>query len=103
MTDWGAFWFGAVVGWLTYFTMRHKKEHVISDIATVIGAVGGAAVLALFPQKGGLFGSYAWGLGAGFFGYVAVALLLVLFSDKRKAALYEFVFGKEDGTSIMGS
>jgi hypothetical protein len=100
MTDGGAFWFGAVVGWLTYFTMRHKKEHAITDIATVIGALGGAAVLTLFPQKDGLFSSYAGGLATGFFGYFVVALLLVLTSKDKRAAIREFVFGK-DGASIM--
>jgi hypothetical protein len=47
----GAFAFGAVIGWVTYFTMRYSREHAMSDIAVVIGAVGGAAVLKLFPHR----------------------------------------------------
>jgi hypothetical protein len=72
----GAFVFGIVVGWITYRTLRRSESGGISDIATVIGAVGGAAVTALFPQETGAFGAYCIGLGIGFFVYLGVALLL---------------------------
>ena len=40
----------------------------MSNIASVVGAVGGAAITGLF--KGSLFGWYCIGLAAGFFGYL---------------------------------
>jgi hypothetical protein len=71
----GAVCFGAVVGWITYRTLRRVDKAAISDIASVIGAVGGAAVLAIF-DKGNSFGWYAIGLAGGFFGYFLVSLVL---------------------------
>ena len=78
MIDVGAFCFGAVVGWFTYYTMRYSKAHAISDVATIIGALGGAAVLALFPAQSNLFGWYGFGLGVGFFTYVLILLVATL-------------------------
>lgn len=72
----GALVFGIVVGWITYRTLRRKDgAALLSDIATVIGAVGGAAVTALF-ERGEMFGAYCIGLGIGFFLYLIVALRL---------------------------
>jgi hypothetical protein len=71
--EWGAFGFGAVVGWFTYFVNRHRKEDVsLADVATIVGALGGAAVLV--PE---LFGAYGLGLAAGLFGYFGLLFLLV--------------------------
>jgi O-antigen/teichoic acid export membrane protein len=68
--DVGAVCFGVVIGWVTYRTLRRTTESVkISDLASVIGAVGGAAVTALFDTDQ-LFGWYAVGLAAGFFAYL---------------------------------
>ncbi len=78
----GAVAFGAVIGWVTYFTMRYKKDHAISDITAIIGAIGGAAVLALFSKDSQMFSAYAIGLAVGFFGYVLILLLLGLFSKQ---------------------
>jgi NhaP-type Na+/H+ or K+/H+ antiporter len=65
----GALCFGFVIGWVTYRTLRRTGETVaISNIATVIAAVGGAAVVALYPKE--LFAWYSIGLAAGFFMYV---------------------------------
>jgi len=73
---WGALCFGLVIGWITYRTLRHRKDDAqLSDISAVIGAVGGAAVTALF-KEGGLFGAYCIGLTIGFFLYLIVNLLL---------------------------
>jgi hypothetical protein len=47
----------------------------MGDIAVVIGAVGGAAVLALFPAQSELFGAYGIGLAAGFFIYVGFLIV----------------------------
>jgi uncharacterized membrane protein YeaQ/YmgE (transglycosylase-associated protein family) len=66
----GAVCFGVVVGWITYRTLRRQGETVaLSNIATVIGAVGGATVTGLFSSKE-LFGLYSIGLAAGFFLYL---------------------------------
>jgi O-antigen/teichoic acid export membrane protein len=69
----GALVFGVVIGWVTYRTLRRREGAVgLSDIATVIGAVGGAAVVELFGSPD-IFGWYAIGLGIGFFGYLGLA------------------------------
>jgi hypothetical protein len=74
----GAGAFGAVVGWYVYYINRYRKDDVqLSDIVTLIGAVGGAAVLALFPEKTDLFGAYGIGLAAGFFMYFFILIVLV--------------------------
>jgi hypothetical protein len=79
--DWplaGAFAFGALIGWYVYYVNRYRKGDIqIGDIVTLIGAIGGSAVLALFDRKTDLFGAYGVGLAAGFFGYFAVLSLLV--------------------------
>lgn len=66
----GAVCFGLVIGWVTYRTLRRTGETVaLSNIATVIGAVGGAAVTSLFNDKE-LFSCYCIGLAIGFFLYM---------------------------------
>ncbi|MGB9181084.1 MAG: hypothetical protein WCB68_17765 [Pyrinomonadaceae bacterium] len=78
---WGAVGFGAIIGWYVYLVNRYRKADVqASDIVTLIGAIGGAAVLALFPAKSDLFGAYGIGLAIGFFGYFIVLILLVAIS-----------------------
>jgi uncharacterized membrane protein YeaQ/YmgE (transglycosylase-associated protein family) len=58
-SDVGAVLFGVVVGWVTYRTLvRRSDEATLSDIATVVGAVGGGAVVALFNNPH-LFGLYS--------------------------------------------
>lgn len=70
----GAAAFGLVIGWITYRTLRRKEGAVaLSDIATVIGAVGGAGITALFGSQD-LFGAYSIGLAIGFFSYFGVAV-----------------------------
>ena len=66
----GALCFGLVIGWITYRTLRRTGETVaISNIAAVIGAVGGAAVTGLFKSQE-LFSWYCIGLAIGFFLYL---------------------------------
>lgn len=66
----GALCFGVVVGWVTYRTLRRSDDTVgLSDIASVIGAVGGAAITGLF-NSAELFGAYSIGLAIGFFLYL---------------------------------
>lgn len=75
----GAFGFGMLLGWYLYYINRYRKEEVkLADLATVIAAIGGAAVLALFPAKSDLFGAYGIGLAVGFFGYFLVLLAFVI-------------------------
>jgi len=71
----GPFCFGLVIGWVTYRTLRRKTDGVaLGDIAGVIGAVGGAAVVALF--KSNAFDSYCVGLAIGFFAYFVSGMLI---------------------------
>jgi hypothetical protein len=75
-SDWGAVLFGVVVGWITYRTLIRRTGGVeLSDIATVIGAVGGGAVLAIFDDEH-LFGLYAIGLAVGFFAYLGLFFIV---------------------------
>lgn len=68
----GAAFFGTVVGWITYRTLRRKEGKVaLSDIATIIGAVGGAAITTLFDSSQ-MFGGYSIGLAVGFFAYFVI-------------------------------
>ena len=79
----GAGSFGMLIGWYVYFINRYRKADVqLSDLATVVGVLGGAAVLALFPASSPLFGAYGIGLGIGFFGYFLVLVYLVWRSEK---------------------
>jgi hypothetical protein len=83
--DWktaGAVGFGLVIGWYVYYVNRYRKGDVqIGDITTLIGAIGGAAVLALFPGSSDLFGAYSIGLAVGFFLYFLTLIILVGKSD----------------------
>lgn len=83
--DWkigGALAFGAVIGWYLYFINRYRKGEVtLGDATTVIGAIGGAAVLSLFDRGTDTFGAYGVGLAIGFFGYFTVLIFLVRSSD----------------------
>jgi len=67
----GAGGFGAIIGWYIYYVNRYRKGDVqLGDLVTVVGVLGGASVLALFPAKTDLFGAYGIGLFLGFFGYL---------------------------------
>jgi hypothetical protein len=86
-SDIGAVLFGVVVGWVTYRTLvRTATSANVSDIATVVGAVGGAAVTGIFASKY-LFGLYAIGLAVGFFGYLII---------------FRIANGAEKTTEVMG-
>jgi len=76
MLNTGAFWFGLVVGFITYRTLRHKSSSGLSDIASVIGAIGGTAVLKLFPSGTASFDEYSAGLAVGFFVYLAISIII---------------------------
>ncbi|MFA4849519.1 MAG: hypothetical protein WC626_07310 [Methanoregula sp.] len=74
----GAFCFGALFGWYLYYINRYRKDDIkLNDLVTIIGALGGATILALFPAKSDMFGAYGIGLVVGFFGYFLVILYFV--------------------------
>jgi len=76
MENIGAICFGLVIGWITYRTLRRKEGNAaLSDIAAVIGAVGGAGITTLFGAKD-LFASYCIGLAIGFFLYFIIGLII---------------------------
>jgi uncharacterized membrane protein YgaE (UPF0421/DUF939 family) len=81
----GSFWFGVVIGFVIYRTLKHTKNAAVSDIAAVVGAVGGGVVVKLFPAAGGRFDEYAIGLAVGFFLYFVVSLGLGLWKDPKTA------------------
>lgn len=85
MFNLGALSFGLVVGWITYRTLRRTKPTGLSDIATVIGAVGGVAVISLFPKEDGAFSSYCIGLAIGFFGYLITAGIVDARATRNKS------------------
>jgi hypothetical protein len=96
--QWGAFGYGLVIGWFLYFVNRYRKDDVtFGDLTTVIGAVGGGAVTALFGETSPqLFGAYGIGLASGFFGYFLVLIILVA-GSKNFSADY-FLDGRRIGT-----
>jgi hypothetical protein len=78
----GAGCFGVVLGWYVYYVNRYRKGDVqLADLVTLMGVIGGSAVLALFPAKSDLFGAYGVGLFLGYFGYLLVLLFMVWRSD----------------------
>lgn len=83
LQGWGAFAFGAVIGWNLYLINRYRTGAVsLADLTTLIGAIGGGAVLALFEPKSDLFGFYGIGLAVGFFAYFAFLLIMVVRSPR---------------------
>ena len=85
----GAGAFGAVVGWYVYYINRYRKDDVqLSDIVTLIGAIGGAAITGLFSAKTDLFGAYGIGLAVGFFLYYAILNTMVARSPNFDADFF---------------
>ena len=77
----GAGCFGALIGWYVYYVNRYRKGDVqLGDLTTMIGVLGGGAILALFPASSDLFGAYGIGLFVGFFGYYVALLIKVRLS-----------------------
>ena len=74
----GALCFGFVVGYITYRTLaRTTAKAAVSDLATVIGAIGGATITGLFgPVDGSMFAYYSIGLIIGMAAYLGLSLLL---------------------------
>ena len=77
----GAAAFGGLIGWYIYYINRHRPDYVqLGDLVTIVGVIGGAAILALFPAGSDLFGGYGIGLAIGFFGYFIVLIGMVAYS-----------------------
>jgi hypothetical protein len=88
MLEVGVLCFGLVVGYITYRTLvRTTANAAISDLATVIGAIGGGAVTALVEPGTPIFGWYGLGLVVGFAGY---------------AVLYRLAAGRTEFARTMG-
>ena len=82
----GAIGFGVLIGWYAYYINRYRTGGVeLSDLATVVGIVGGAAILTLFPAGSDLFGAYGIGLFVGFFGYFVALIILIRISENFDA------------------
>jgi hypothetical protein len=90
--EWGAFFFGVVIGWFTYFVNRYRTEIKLADVVSILGAIGGAAVLELFPSDTELFGAYGIGLAVGFFAYFV--LLLIFVGTSKRFTLEWFLDGR---------
>lgn len=108
----GAACFGGIIGWYVYYINRYRKGDVqLSDLVTVIGVIGGSAVLALFPAGTDLFGAYGIGLAVGFFLYFLVLIVMVgisenftvdWFLDGRRKLPDGTVFVPQVGTPAAG-
>ena len=84
----GAWCFGVVTGYIAYRSLARTVDKAsLSDLATVLGVVGGAVVTTLFDPSSDLFGWYAVGLLLG----MAVFFLLFLRMN-----------GKEELGRVMG-
>jgi hypothetical protein len=109
---WGAFAFGLVIGWFTYFVNRYRTGEVqLSDVLTLVGAIGGGAVLTLFQEGTDLFGAYGIGLAVGFFSYLLVLIVLVArspnftgewFLDGRRKTVEQGWTGGDGSGRAMG-
>ncbi|MFD3431300.1 hypothetical protein [Nocardia fluminea] len=73
----GAACFGIVVGYVVYRSLaRSGPTSSVSDIAAVIGAIGGGVVTTVFdPTESDAFGYYSIGLLAGMVLYPIVATI----------------------------
>jgi hypothetical protein len=112
----GAGGFGAIIGWYVYFINRYRRADVqLGDLVTLVGVLGGGAILALFPARTDLFGAYGIGLFAGFFAYFLVLIVLVSISPnfdadwfldgrRKKPAADSFIPGDSAATArAMGA
>lgn len=108
----GAVGFGAIIGWLVYYINRYRTGDVqFSDLATVIGILGGGAILALFPASTDLFGGYGIGLFIGFFSYFIFLMIWVAISKKfgvewfldgRSKKLADDEMGRKESAEVSG-
>jgi hypothetical protein len=106
----GALAFGLIIGWYVYYVNRYRKGDVqFSDITSLIGVIGGGAVLSLFNTPD-LFGWYGVGLAIGFFGYFLVLAGLVkkstnfdadwFLDGRRRNPAGDFGYGQDAANTI---
>ncbi|WP_328457672.1 hypothetical protein OG780_42960 [Streptomyces sp. NBC_00386] len=89
----GACCFGIAIGYITYRTLVRAERSAVSDLATVVTAVGGGAVTGLFdPQQGDTFGWYSIGLLVGL-----SVFFLLFFAMNGKAATAVFMGAPDAG------
>lgn len=82
----GAGAFGFLMGWQLFFVNRYRRDGVsLADLGGIVAALGGTAVLALFPASTDLFGAYGLGLFLGFFSYFLILVILVARSPNFSA------------------
>jgi hypothetical protein len=108
----GAACFGLLIGWYVYYINRYRKGDVqFSDLVTLVGILGGTAVLAIFPARSILFGAYGIGLALGFFGYFLALTIMVRISanfnvdwflDGRRTLPNGSIFVPEVGKEAQG-
>lgn len=111
----GAFFFGVVVGWQVYMINRYRTAAVdFGDLATVIGIVGGGAVMNLFPAGSAMFGAYGIGLALGYFLYFLILMSFVkrstnfdidwFLDGRRKAPQGDYIIpeGTRQTSAAMG-
>jgi hypothetical protein len=80
----GASFFGAVVGWLAHNVFQRAELLNVSWLASIIGVVGGGAVMAIFPERSPMFGAYCIGLGFSFFARVLTYPITKAISDEME-------------------
>ncbi len=101
----GAGCFGFVVGWLTYYVNRHRRDEVhLGDLITLVGVIGGATVVGLFGRGTEQFGAYGLGLFLGFLSYFFVLVYCTMKSKGDFTAAW-FLDGrrKDPGAGWGGS
>ena len=89
LTFWGAVCFGIVTGWICYRTLRRNQAASgLSDIATVIGAIGGAAITGIWKPGTSAFAGYCIGLMVGFFLYLIVSYIVETPENRKTVATW---------------
>jgi hypothetical protein len=96
MTVVGALVFGLVVGFITYRTLvRTTDKAAITDLAAVVGVIGGGAVTSLYDPQGDTFAWYAVGLALGM-----AVFFLAYWKMNGKQALAKVMAGD---TMVLGA
>ena len=98
LIDIGALCFGVVVGWIASRTLRRSTPGGMYDIATVIGAVSGAAITGIYKPSTDSFGYYCIGLLVGFFAYLVLA---IIFAWKEGKSVGDWL-GSEPVQTVRG-